>query len=141
LNFSPDGRYLAVCGNELVGRIWDMASAEICQILRGHTASIYTIRYSPNGRYLVTACQDGTVRVWDAENGAELLNYRSPTECRFRTAFFTPDSRRVVAGSSDGYYRLLAFADFDELLDIVRKRITRDWKLEERRRYLREEFN
>ena len=47
--------------------------------------------------------------------------------------------RRVIACSSDDSYRLLAFQDFDELLEIVRKRATRNWKPEERRRYLRQE--
>lgn len=135
--FSPDSRHLACCGNDPESRIWDVVSGEIHLVLSGHAGINSTIQYSPDGRYLVTASWDGTVKVWDAENGTELLSYVLPKENCNLQAFFTPDGRRVVVYSEDSCYRLLAFQDFDELLEIVRKRATRDWKPEERRRYLR----
>lgn len=137
LSFSPDSRHLACCGHTPESRIWDVASGEVHLVLSGHAGINSTIQYSPDGRYLVTASWDGTVKVWDAESGAELLSYALPKEKSGLHGFFTPDSRRVVVYSEDGCYRLLAFQDFDELIAIARKRVTRDWKPEERRRYLR----
>lgn len=137
LSFSPDSRHLACCGHTPESCIWDVSTGEVHLVLSGHAGLNSTIQYSPDGRYLVTASWDGTVKVWDAESGAELLSYALPKERCSLQAFFTPDSRRVVAYSDDGCYRLLAFQDFDELVAIARKRVTRDWKPEERRRYLR----
>ena len=77
--------------------------------------------------------------MWDAESGSELLSYHVPGQNQFNMACFTPDSRRVAACGNDDHYRLLAFQDFDDLLEIVRGRVTRDWKPEERRRYLRQQ--
>lgn len=135
--FSPDSRYLACCGHDPESRIWDVVTGEIHLVLSGHAGINSTIQYSSDGRYVVTASWDGTVKVWDVESGLELLSYALPKENCYYHAFFTPDGRRVVVFSNDGCYRLLAFQDFDDLLEIVGKRATRDWKPEERRRYLR----
>jgi len=137
--FSPDSCYLACCGNDIESRVWDAKSGQCQLILSGHSGAVLSIQYSPDGRYLVTASIDGTVRVWDAVSGVELLSYSLPSNGIYYLALFTADSQRVVACSSDDCYRLLAFQDFDELLEIVRKRASRDWKPEERRRYLRQE--
>ncbi len=138
VSFHPGSRRLAISGYDPVSIICNATSGERLLSLTGHTALVSDIRYSPDGRYLVTASLDGTARIWDAESGAELLSYRVPGVGWFSMAFFTPEGR-VVAAGEDGVYRLLAFADFKELLEIVRRRKARDWKLEERRRYLREE--
>jgi WD40 repeat protein len=136
LNFSPDSQRLAVCGNDSHAEIRDVQHGERLVVLAGHTSVVQCIKYSPDGRYIVTASEDGTAKVWDAESGLELLSYQVPGQNIVEMACFTPDSRRVVTAGEDNFYRLLAFQDFDELLDIVRKRATRDWTAEERRRYL-----
>lgn len=135
--FSPDNRYLACCGNDPESRIWDVVTGEVHLVLSGHAGVNSTIQYSPDGRYLVTASCDGTVKVWEGESGAELLSYALSKESCNLNAFFTPDGQGVVVFSNDGCYRLLAFQNFDDLLEIVQKRAARDWKPEERRRYLR----
>jgi hypothetical protein len=77
--------------------------------------------------------------VWQEVSGVELLSLHVPGQNIVEMACFTPDGRRVVTAGDDGIYRLLAFQDFDALLELVRKRLTREWKPEERRRYLRQE--
>jgi WD40 repeat protein len=137
LDISPDSQRVAACGFGSSPEVWDILRGERLLVLQGHATVVRTIYFSPDGRYLVTASQDGTARVWDANSGAELLCYRVPGQDVAVIAGFTPDGRRVAMLGDDGCYRLLAFLDFDELLEIVRKRATRDWKPEERRRNLR----
>jgi WD40 repeat protein len=137
LDISPDSQRVAACGLASSPEVWDILRGERLLVLQAHTSVVLTIQYSPDGRYLVTASEDGTARVWDANSGAELLCYRVPGQDVVKIALFTPDGRRVCTLGDDGFYRLVAFKDFDDLLEVVRKRATRDWKPEERRRYLR----
>jgi WD40 repeat protein/DNA-binding SARP family transcriptional activator len=139
LSFSPDNTRLAVCGANSHPEVRDVLHGERILLLQGHTAVVRTIRYSPDGHYLVTASEDGTTKIWDANSGMELLSFHVPGQDLLRSASFTPDGRRVVTIGEDGICRLLAFQNFDDLLDIVHKRVTRTWKLEERRRYLRQD--
>ncbi len=136
LSFSPDGRHLATCGNDPVSQIWDLAGSKVSVVLRRHAGSPRSIRYSPDGQYIITASIDGSVKIWDPESGTELLSYNPPGVSRPFSAFFTPNSRRVVTGDIDKQYRLLSFKDIDELIALVSTRVTRDWTFEERRRYL-----
>jgi WD40 repeat protein len=134
--FHPGSHSLAVCGIDPDVMIYAVTSGERRLNLRGHTAHVVDIRYSADGQFILTASWDGSARVWDAETGAELLHYRVPGNNWFGMAFFTPDGR-VIAAGEDGYYRAFAFQDFDALVELVRGRKVRDWKEEERKRYLR----
>jgi WD40 repeat protein len=140
-HFSPNSQRIVVCGSDNQANIWDTQSGEFVFPLLGHHARINDAQYSPDGRYIVTASIDGSVKIWGAETGIELLSYNFPGSTRFDIAFFTPDGKQVVAVSEDNHYRMLAFQNFDELVNIVRGRITREWKPEERRRYLRQEVS
>jgi WD40 repeat protein len=136
--FHPDGRQIAVCGGDQRPSIWDFDSGERLLFLKGHSSDVEWIQYSQDGRWLVTASWDGTARVWNAQNGEEVLTYQVPGQNRFDMAFFTPDADCICAVGDDGYYRLLAFQDFDRLVELIRRRVVRDWKPEERARYLHE---
>jgi WD40 repeat protein len=73
--FSPDGRRLAVAGADQTVRLFEVATRQLRQVIRGHTDTIWTVAFSPDGKRLATGSQDLTARVWDAEapQGARLL--------------------------------------------------------------------
>jgi WD40 repeat protein len=139
VNFSPDSTRLASCGGDEHGEVWNLETGQRELLLQGHNANIWEIHFSLDGKYLVTASYDNTVRVWDSVSGAQLLTYSQPIPGSFYMAYFYNDSQRIVAFGDSGYYYQYFFQDFDQLLEIVRSRVARDWKPEECRIYLRSE--
>lgn len=70
VEFSPDGRYLALGGkglqaHQLDARTWDY----IRDFDLGHTGYVWSIAYSTDDRWIATSGDDGRVRLWDARNG------------------------------------------------------------------------
>jgi WD40 repeat protein len=111
LEFSPDGRRLAVGSGEGVVQILDgtplagPGDAGQVRTLEGHGHAVVGLAYSPDGRRLVSASRDGTAKVWDADTGEDLLTFRGHQAAVSRVAW-TPDGRWVASASWDGTMRV-----------------------------------
>jgi WD40 repeat protein/serine/threonine protein kinase len=116
--FSPDGRHLAAAGFDGAG-VWDLAGGRPAFALRGHTRRVQAVGYSPDGRRVATAGLDGTLRLWDAADGRELLVLGG---VHAGGLAFSPDGRRIVAGSNGEVRMWEAFPLPPELLR--RRRLT-----------------
>ena len=66
--FSPNGKRIAVAGDDEVVRILEVATGKILLTVDGHAA-----RYSPDGKSILTATIDGTLKAWAASTGKEIL--------------------------------------------------------------------
>jgi WD domain, G-beta repeat/Protein kinase domain len=66
VEFSPDGRRIATCGEDRTVRLWDAVSGHEVLTLKGHTDVVRSVAFSKDGRRLVSGAWDRTVRVWDA---------------------------------------------------------------------------
>ena len=62
---SPDGRLVAAGSLDTVVRIWDVATGQLVERLRGHRDSVYSVAFTPDGRGLVSGSLDKTLKYWD----------------------------------------------------------------------------
>jgi WD40 repeat protein len=65
-SFTPDGRALALGGDDGSVRLFDTATgAAIGDPLGAHADWVQSLAFSPDGSWLASGGQDGTIRIWD----------------------------------------------------------------------------
>jgi WD40 repeat protein len=109
LALTPDGSKVASVGDDMVCRIWDVASGAKLHELRGHaertpthfTSALYICTFSSDGRRLATGDRIGHVVVWDVAEGRQLAAVDAPE-------LYTWDGRQRIR--SIGGVRALAFS-------------------------------
>jgi WD40 repeat protein len=101
LTFSADGRLMLGIASDATVRIWEAASGELRQVLRGE--NIQQARFSPDGERVVTA-GDRTAQIWQVSSGQPIQSLQHTSEVR--SASFSPDGQQVATASLDGTARL-----------------------------------
>ena len=107
--FSPDGRKLAVAGDE--GPSWvprlevfdvptDVTTSRLYSTLDGHSRAVGSVHFSPNGQFIASAACDNTVKVWAAQPPPAFLSLEGHDQTVWTIAF-SPDGRYLATGSLD----------------------------------------
>jgi WD40 repeat protein len=86
LALSPDGTKLASVGDDMVCRLWSVASGERLHELRGHeprtpqnfNSMLYACTFSADGTKLATGDRVGHVVVWDVAGGRQMTTVDAP---------------------------------------------------------------
>jgi serine/threonine protein kinase/WD40 repeat protein len=102
LAWHPDGKSLAVVGNDRTIHIWDVAARKEIARLEGHKNAGIGCAFSHAGDLLASGGWDGTLRLWDPRTGQQLFQSRI-WENRPR---FSPDDRLLVTGGDGHKLRL-----------------------------------
>jgi len=107
VEFSPKGRWLASSGRDDKIFVWDTTSWEQVAALEEPGGGVTDLAFSPDGTLLAMAARDGTVRLIDSYGEEEaVLGGLLPTSWghpdRITSVTFSPDGRRLVAGSEAG---------------------------------------
>jgi WD40 repeat protein len=118
LAVSPDGRTLASVGDDMVCRLWNIATGEMLREMRGHeektpthfTSMLYAVAFSPDGSRLATGDRVGHIVVWDASSGRSLATMEAPALYTWddvqrirsiggiRAFAFSPDGTQLAVG-------------------------------------------
>ncbi len=102
VDFSPDGRLLAVAGHGGDGvALWDPAAGKELRRIAAHLKSVQLALFSPDGRTLATG-HEGTVYLWEMATGQERAHYHEDKGNTIHSLAFRPDGRALASGSVDG---------------------------------------
>ncbi|HXD87525.1 MAG TPA: protein kinase, partial [Urbifossiella sp.] len=101
--FSPDGRWIAVGGQDGLLLLADWAKPGAVAKLTGHSGHVAALTFSPNGRLLAAAGIDQTLKLYELEGfipstgvspkGIHAFEAVPPSLCDLA---FSPDGRRLV---------------------------------------------
>jgi WD40 repeat protein len=97
--FSPDGKLLALVGEDNSIRLWEVRTRRTIAALKGHTRLVRAITFSPDGRTLASS-GDQTVRLWDVATRRQvalLHGYRDPS----RRLRFSPDGSTLAIADQE----------------------------------------
>jgi WD40 repeat protein len=115
---SPDGGRVVSVADDMACKVWDAATGNLVQDLRGHKGTtphhfpsmLHALAYSADGKYLATGDKVGHVVVWDAETGKQLASVEAPVMYTWdpvqrrhsiggiRALAFSPDSEHLAVG-------------------------------------------
>jgi WD40 repeat protein len=114
LAWHPNGKLLAVAGEDEKIEIWDVDAKQVLSILRGNAANesrakrnaVITVAWSPDGKRFVSASPDGTFLLWDTSRWQVVFTLR-PTASGVSLGHASHAG--TLAWSSDPDGRQLAF--------------------------------
>jgi len=103
--FSPDGKRIASCGEDMTVRLWSTNSGELLQTISGHEGAVMGVDISPDGKIIASCSEDKTVRLWDAYTG-EALRVLEGHSSAVWTVAFSLDNRMLASCSNDETVRI-----------------------------------
>ena len=118
LDYSPDGRYLAVSGHHEV-LIHELESSTIAERLVGLSERIESVRFSPDGTKLAVTgglpARMGEVQVWDTDSWKLTLSVPVTFDTVFG-ASWSPDSKLIAFGCGDNTLRAIDATSGEQVL-------------------------
>ncbi|MEO5353404.1 MAG: AAA family ATPase [Magnetococcus sp. XQGC-1] len=101
LAFSPDGRLLAIAGDDGVVQLWSWATGQAVQRLEEGGGAVYALAFSPDGQQLASGSADHLIRLWHVGTG-QRIRQLSGHQAPVRGVAFTPDGGVLLSGAQDG---------------------------------------
>jgi hypothetical protein len=103
-SWSPDGKTLAVGGDDCAVHLWDPAIGKEIRIFSGHKEGVLSVAWSPDGKILSSAGRDRQIRLWDFASGREIRRCRGHEHDILSVSWSTDG--KTLASASDRTIRL-----------------------------------
>ncbi|MGZ3626984.1 MAG: WD40 domain-containing protein [Ktedonobacteraceae bacterium] len=103
--FSPDGKHIASCGEDMTVRLWSTESGELLRTIVGHEGAVMGVDMSPDGKIIASCSEDKTVRLWDANTGEPVRILEGHSSAVWTVAF-SLDHRMLASCSNDETVRI-----------------------------------
>lgn len=106
---SPDGQFLASCGNDLKVKLWKVEDGSLVREMTGHERHIWNVAFHPNGKDLVTGDLVSKFIHWELESGKAARTIPLPALTKYDPSFmadhggphsmaFNADGSRLACG-------------------------------------------
>ncbi|MCI0409121.1 MAG: WD40 repeat domain-containing protein, partial [Acidobacteria bacterium] len=103
LAFSPtDSTLLVSVHHDSLITVWNLASREPVDSLRGHTGYVYAVAFHPKGHVFATGSKDRTVMVWNTATWRAADTLRDHSDNVYDVAF-SPDGSLLLSAGRDGH--------------------------------------
>ena len=122
VQFSSDGRRLAMCGQDML-QVRDAQTGREELTWRDPQGSFERLAFSPDGRRIASVGgvfavhPDREVKVWDVQTGQEILSLRGHVGA-LKGVTFSPDGRRIASAGLDQTIKLWDTATGQEVLTL-----------------------
>jgi WD40 repeat protein len=112
--FGPNDHTLATGGEDGVLRLWDTASGHTLSTIPGRAEAVQSLVFSPDGETVAASSATGNVVLWNINtrrlraslHANVVVPGTADPSARPVSLAFSPDSRTVAIGSTDGTTRL-----------------------------------
>ncbi|KAF3539434.1 hypothetical protein F2Q69_00019501 [Brassica cretica] len=95
-SLSPDGKLVAVVGDDPNGLLVDSSNGQTIGTLKGHLDYSFASAWHPNGVTFATGNQDKTCRIWDTRKTSESVAVLRGNLGAIRSIRFTSDGRYIA---------------------------------------------
>lgn len=115
---SPDGRCVLSLDKRGTIKAWDTRYDPGALTIKGHTEKVQKVAFSLDGSRIVSR-SDRITRIWDPLDGRPASRPESdfPSD-RDGTEWFSPDSKRIVSGDSEGVITIRDASSKQEILTL-----------------------
>jgi WD40 repeat protein len=97
---APDGRSVAVGGQNGALKVLDIADGRAIKTLRAHKEAVSFVSFTPDGRSLLSGSADGVWELWDVASGKSTAKLDTHSASPIAAAV-APDARTVLSWSKD----------------------------------------
>ena len=125
--WSPDGQTIATGATDREIRLWNAETGAERGILKGHGIWVKTLCFSPDGQKLVSGAgadamvpgRRHEVRLWDLARREEIRTLLSGPGGGVESVAFSPDGKRVAAGTVGGGAHVWVIEDGKQIREFV----------------------